>query len=269
MAYCSVNDVKRILRVLESSSNNQYKVRFSDSYTLPESFSSNSGSIKLKAVSSINIKYAGSETWIIEFTSSTAFNLYRGDNMAINDGSGNTGSNFTSDSDIITINSSEWVGSAQSGDKIKFRTDSNISESDANDFILDADTIIDGLLSRYIVSTDLPSSVPNLLSRASMYLAANLIFQSVFSNLNTEDTPTIVKRWYRFARDLVSMYLESISGKKIAKYARYARFVARESLFDKVGLKEVSGVEDLYGEREAVDLEYDEDYNTKESIGAT
>jgi len=269
MGYSSVDSVKRILRVLDSSSNNQYKVRMSDSYDLPESYSSNSGDIGLSGIDTISSSYAGSEFWSIKFTSSTGFTLYRGEGETLEDGTGSISSTFTSTSGIIKISSDDWYGTAAAGDKIKFRTSSNISEDDADEFISDADAVIDGILNKVMEISSLPKRIPTLIEKASMYLSANLIFQSVFSNVNTDNLPAIVRRWHSFAIDLVNSYLEGISGKALAKYSRYGRFQSREPLFEKVGIDEASGIEGFKGEVDAVNEEYDTDYNNKESLGAT
>ena len=269
MGYSSVDDVKRILRVLSSSSNNQYKIRLSSSYTLPEVYTTNSGDIRLSAIKTIKTDYAGSELWIIKFASATAFTLYRGEGENFSDGSGITSSDFTSTSKIIKIASADWDGTAVSGDKIKFRTDSNISEDDADEFITDADAVIEGLLNKKMDISSLPSSTPNLIKKASMYLAANLIFQSVFSTVNLDNLPAIVRRWRSFGVDLVSSYLEGITGMALAKYHRYARFKAREPLFDKVGLTEADGIEGMKGEMDASNVSYDKDYNSEEAIGSS
>lgn len=269
MAYSSVENVKRILRVLSSSSNNQYKIRMSDSYTLPEPYSTNSGDIGLSAINTISSSYAGSEFFVLKFTSSTGFTLYRGEDENVSDGTGNVSSDFLSTSKIIKIASSDWYGTAQIGDKVKFRTDSNISEDDVDEFISDGDAVIDGMLNMKMDLADLPTATPSLIEKASMYFASNLIFQSVFSNLNNDNLPSVVRRWYTFATNLIESYLEGISGLSLAKYGRYGRFKSREPLFDKVGVGEVSGVDGLKGEIDTSNVDYDEDYNRKESIGTT
>jgi len=283
MAYCDIDDIKRTLRVLEPSLDNSHKIRFSDSYTIPEAYSSNSGSGVLLGITSIPDTYAGSESWKIKFTSSTAFTLYRGQEEKVTDGTGSTAANFVSTSKIITINTSEWSGTFVTGDQYKFKTDSLMSNDDADEFIADADILIDGMLNRHIDASELPvfTLMPlrasdsdgyleaSLIKRASMYIASNLVFTSAFSNFSTDNVPTIVRRWFSFGKSLVDLYLETIVGNESKLYAKYGRFVARESLFDKVGLEEVAGVEGLHGERDTVNVDYDKDYNSKEAVGTT
>jgi hypothetical protein len=269
MAYCTLANVKRILRVLDVSSDNQHKIRFSDSYTLPESFSNNEGDCILEGLTSVDEDYAGSEFWKIVFTSDVRFILYRDEEEIITDGIGYTTANFLSTSNVITINTTKWSGTPVAGDKIKFKTDSNMSSTDADEFIADADAILDGQLNKYIKSSSLPfTTVPALVARASMYLTANLIFTSVFSTLNTEQVPTLIRRWYTFSGNLIKTYIESIASKTEHNYLAYGRFASRELLFDKVGIEEASGVEGMAGEIETIDVEYDKDYNSKEAIGS-
>jgi hypothetical protein len=269
MAYCTLANVKRILRVLDVSSDNQHKIRFSDSYTLPESYSSNSGDCTLNAITTIDSDYAGNEFWKIIFISATEFTLYRDEEAIVSDGSGFINADFVSSSGIITISYTEWSGTPVAGDKIKFNTNSNLSLADVDEFIADADAILDGQLNKYIKSSSLPfTTVPALVTRASMYLTANLIFTSVFSTLDTEKVPTLIRRWYTFSSNLIKTYIESIASKSEHKYLSYGRFVSRELLFDKVGIEEASGVEGMAGEIETIDVEYDKDYNSKEAIGS-
>ncbi len=268
MAYCTSDDVKRLLRILDVSGNNQHKIKFSDSYVIPEAFDNNTGDGILKGITTIKTSYAGSEYWHIVFTSSTAFTLYRGEGTGSSDGSGVTSSTFTSTSAVIIINSTQWVGTPASGDEFKFRTDSNISEDDVDEFLTDADAVINGMLEEHISDSYVPftGSVPTLIQKASMFISSNIIFTSVFSNLNTEQVPTLVRRWFNLGKNFTNLYLDSIAGRVQHKYARYSRFVSRASLFDKVGVAEADGVEGLAGEKETVDVPYDESQNTEEAL---
>jgi hypothetical protein len=271
MAYSDVDEVKRLLRILEPATNNQFKIRLSNSHTIPEVYSTNTGTCVLKKITTIKTDYVGSELWHITFSSPTAFTLYRGDGLNVPDGTGVIGSSFTSTSTVITIAAAEWAGTPVATDQIKFRTDSNISEDDADSFIEDADEIINGLLSEFLDSTNVPftSTIPTGIIKASTYYAANLIFTSVYATMNTDEVPQIVRGWANFARNLVNMYIESIAGKEIRKYSRYARFASRKPLFDKVGVQEAAGVEGMGGVTDAVNVTYDEDNNSKEAIGST
>ena len=223
----------------------------------------------MSGIDTIVTSYAGTEFWKIVFSSASQFTLYRDEDAIVSDGEGGIDADFVSTSQIISINSTSWSGTPVSGDQIKFKTNSNVSSADADEFIADADAVIDGQLNKYIKSTSLPfTTVPALISRASMYLTANLIFTSVFSTLNTEQVPTLIRRWYNFSSDLVKTYVESIASKGNHKYLAYGRFASREALFDKVGVEEASGVEGMYGEIETVDVDYDKDNNSKEAIGS-
>jgi len=271
MAYCKLDDTKRLLRVLSVAGNNQHKVKFSGSYTIPKAYSSNTGSGILKGISSIVDSYAGSELWHITFSSSTAFTLYRGEGTSTPDGTGTISSSFTSTSGIITIAAAQWAGTPITGDQFKFRTDSNISEEDGIGFLEDANEIINGMALEFIDDQYVPFvSPPSLLKRACQYIGASVIFTSVFSNLNTDQVPTLVRRWYNQGKNFVKLYLESIPGKAKFKYSRYARFVSHEPLLqEQIGIKEAAGVENMKGEIETINEQYDYDYNEEEAIGST
>uniref|UniRef100_A0A6M3KSW3 Uncharacterized protein n=1 Tax=viral metagenome TaxID=1070528 RepID=A0A6M3KSW3_9ZZZZ len=263
--YCSATDVKRLLRVLSVSGKNQHKIKFSDSYTVPEAYSTNAGDCVLKGISSIAPSYAGSEQWHITFTSSTAFTLYRGADTTVVDGTGLTSASFVSTSGIITISSTEWVGTPVTGDQFKFKTDSNISSNDAIGFMEDASRIVDGTLGEFIDPDYLPfTSVPGLINRSAMYMSASIIFTSIFSMLSPDQIPALVRRWYAQGKNFVDLYLSSIPGKEKYRFSRYGRFVAHEPLFEKVGVKEAAGIEDLKGELETLNEPYDTGYNTEE-----
>lgn len=263
MYYTNSEEVKRLLRILDVSGNNQYKIRTSESHTVPEAYSSNTGSGVLKDVDILN-SYAGSEIWHVDFSSAESYVLYRGEGTSINDGTGNISSDFESISELITIPSESWHGSPANGDRFKFRTDSNISDADVDEFIDDAEAIVDGKLSEFIGSDYVPfdtDEVPRLLKKATTYIAANLIFTSVHSNVNTDQIPPLVRRWFNFGTDYITIYLNSIDGKNQYKHLRYARFVSREQLFTKVGVAEASGVDGMKGEIDAEGVDADEDWD--------
>jgi hypothetical protein len=262
MYYADSEDVKRLLRILDVSGNNQYKVRFSESHTVPEAYSTNTGSGVLKDVDIAN-SYAGSEIWHVDFSSSESFVLYRGEDTSINDGTGNIAADFESISGIISILSDAWHGTPASGDKFKFRTDSNISDADVDGFIDDAQAIVDGKLSEFIGSTHVTFAtdlVPKLLSKATVYIAANLIFTSIYSNVNTDQIPPLVRRWFNFGTDYVATYLNSIGAKNIYYHIRYGRSASREKLFTKVGIAEAAGVDGMKGEIDTTGVEADTDW---------
>lgn len=270
--YATAEEVKRLLRIMDVEGNNQYKIRFSNSFDPVRAYQTNQGSGVLKSVT-INPSYAGSELWHIDFGTPVAFTLYRGEDTTIIDGTGNIAINFQSSSKVINIKTTDWGGIRVAGDKFRFRTNSNISDDDVAEFIDDSDSVVDGMLGKVIgpdhVPFDNPNVTPKLIIKGSSYIAANLIYTSVFSNLSTDQLPTLVRRWYNFGRDLVNIYLETIGAKDIRMFSRYSRFLSRQPLFDKVGILETAGVEGLYGEINTRDVEYDKDYNTKEQIGAT
>jgi hypothetical protein len=274
MGYCTVDDVKRLLRILDSSTNNQYKVRLSDSHTVPESFDTNQGTGTFLGVTQIRDDYAGSEMWHVKFSDGSRFLLYRGDGQLSCDGTGNIYHDFTSLSTNIIIFKDRWAGTFLADDRFKFRTDSNISIDDTIEFIDDSEVIIDNMLNKFIENTDpmepmfTEENAPRAIRKASAYITANLVFTSAFSTVSTENVPTLVRRWYNLGNNLVEQFLQTIYGKGLQKFIGYPRFVSRQPLFTKVGIQETAGIDSSPGEVEAQNVEYDRDFNTKESVGA-
>lgn len=267
--YTSLDRVKRIIRSVSGDPSIQKKVHFSDSHSLPKKYSTNVGDGMLLGVT-IADNYVGFEHWMLQFTSSSAFKLYRGEDELVTDGSGTVSSQFVSSSKIITINTSDWTGTHQTGDKFKFNTESNISNADADQFITDAEDIVNSMLAEYIGSSQVPytTSVPTQVATGTAYIAAFLIYSSIYSSTNQSDIPEFINRWYRIGANMISAYIETIP----ARLTRYAvnvpRFVGREPLFDFVGVKDAAGIGvamgDAHGKVEAQDLEYDKFYNTEE-----
>lgn len=265
--YCELENVRRVLRSLNSLTDNTLqKINFSDAHDLPRAYAENTGDGKLLKVTNINSSYAGHEFWKFKFSSPTAFILYRGETEYVPDGTGVTSASFTSTSGIITVASAEWVGTPAIGDQFKFRTTSVMSDDDAEEFIDDADEVINVMLSGEISTSYLPfDDPPAIITKASTYYAAYLIFQAVFSNLNPENTPAIVRKWEAFAKDLIAMFLAGNTSLTYKSAQYRPRFVTRDVLFDKLGVPEAAGVEGLDGEIETHSVEYDKNFNIRES----
>lgn len=267
--YTSLDKVKRIMRSVSTDTSVQQKVKFSDMHTLPKKFRDNAGSGMLLDVDVAN-NYVGLEHWKIVFTSSTAFTLYRGEDELATDGSGVIGSTFVSASGVITIRPSNWAGSFVAGDSFKFNTESNISDEDGEAFISDAENIVNSMAQELVGSDTVPytQAIPEKVNTGTAYIAAFLIWSSVFSPTNQSQVPEFVNRWFRIGSNLISAYLETIPGRLTYGAVHIPRFVARRPLFDYVGVEEVKGVNlvmgDDHGEVDTQDVEYDKLYNTKE-----
>jgi hypothetical protein len=267
--YTTLDRVKRILRSVNSDPSVQKKIHFSDSHSLPKKYSTNTGTGMLLDVD-VKGDYVGYEHWKIVFSSSVAFTLYRGEDELSTDGSGTTSANFTSSSGVITILTTYWTGVFSTGDSFTFDTLSNISNADAEQYISDAEDIVNTTLEEYIGSTNIPfkSTIPAKITTGTAYIAAFLIYGGVFSTMNEGAVPEFVNRWFRVGNGMVSSYLETISG-RLLRHAKFIpRFITREPLFDKVGVEDATGIGltpgDDKGEIDTVNVEYDEFYNTEE-----
>lgn len=267
--YTSLDKAKRIMRSVSTDPSVQQKIKFSDSHTLPKKFSDNTGTGMLLDVD-VADNYVGYERWKVHFTSPTAFTLYRGEDELTVDGSGVVSSTFISSSGIITITPSDWVGTFALDDYFSFETESNISNEDGEAFITDAEAIANSIAHELVGSDYVPytQSIPEKINTGTAYIAAFLIWSSVYTPTNQSDIPEFVNRWYRIGSNLISAYLETIPGRLTYGAVHIPRFVARKPLFDYVGVKDAEGVGlamgDEHGEVDAQDVEYDTFQNTLE-----
>jgi len=267
--YTTLDKVRRIIRSVSGDPSVQKKIKFSDAHSLPKKHSGNSGSGMLLDIT-ISGSYVGNENWKITFTSATGFTLYRGQDELSIDGTGDINLQFISSSKIVTINTTDWTSTIATGDSFTFRTESNISNKDAEGFISDAEDIVNVMLQEFLDPSNVPftGSVPKQIDTATAYIAAYVIFSSIYSTTNQGDIPELVNRWYRIGSNLVSGYIESIPGILARHAVNIPRFLGREPLFDYVGLTEVAGIGgvmgDKHGKVETTDIGYDKFFNTEE-----
>lgn len=267
--YTTLDNVKRIMRSVSGDPSVQKKIRFSDARSLPKKHSTNAGTGMLLDFT-VAGSYVGIERWKITFTSTTAFTLYRGEDELATDGTGAIGSSFISGSKIITILPANWTGTMVSGDSFKFQTESNMSNADAEEFLSDAEDIVNSMLEEYMGSTNVPitGTIPTKVATGTAYMAAFLIFSTIYSSTDQPSVPEFVNRWYRIGANLVAAYIETIPARLMRHAMHVPRFATREPLFDKVGIPAVEGVGlamgDDHGEVEATDISYDTFFNTEE-----
>jgi hypothetical protein len=112
------------------------------------------------------------------------------------------------------------------------------------------------------------TGVPTQIDTGTAYIAAFLIYGSIFSTTNQGDLPEFIRTWLRWGRNLVSAYIETIPAKLLRNAIHIPRFVTREPLFDYVGIEDAVGIGiamgDLQGKVDSQDVEYDKFYNTEE-----
>jgi len=235
--YCELEDVKRLLR---TKGVRESRVRFSSSYKELKENSSNNGSISLSGVSFLD-SFASHETFSFTFTDTTSFDV-TGD-MTGTIGSGTVIEIFTSVGKF-TVPVANWSGSAQSGDICYITSNSDVSEDDGHEFIVDATRFINSKLQRAFGSlsklsfTDSTSvEVPDGVVYACIRYTAYEIFNSVFAPSSTDEISP-VERWKTMADEALGTYLEGTGDGP--------RWRARSSLITELGVEGVGeGVIDI------------------------
>lgn len=205
--YCSLNDVKRILR---SRLNRESRIRFSSAYRELKSDSSNSGTIQLSGVN-FEDSFAEHETYTFEFSDTTSFDV-EGDVVG-EIGSGTVISEFTA-TDRFSVPASNWSGNAIAGDKVYITSASDMSNDDGHEFTKDATRYINSYLSRVYGNlstlgfTDSTSEeIPDAINFACSRYTAYFIFNSVFAGMNTAADESPVEYWKTEADEALNSYL--------------------------------------------------------------
>lgn len=205
--YCSLNDVKRILR---SRLNRESRIRFSSAYRDLKRDPSNTGTIQLSGVS-FKDTFAEHETYTFEFIDSTSFDV---EGEIVGElGSGSVRSTFDAVG-RFSVPSANWSGSANPGDKIYITSASDISNEDGIKFISDATKYINsklesvyGSLSNLPFTSNRNTDIPDAISFSCSRYAAYFIFNSLFSGMNTATDESPVEYWKTEADETLNSYL--------------------------------------------------------------
>jgi len=204
--YCSLTDVKRLLRSVITK---ESKVRFSEAYRDLKMDSRNTGSIVLGSVS-FNDAFASHETYAFEFTDSTSY-IVTGDVVG-RLGTGAMTETFTLD-EMFSVASSDWEGSANTGDKCYITAASDISNDDGHDFIVDNTKRINahlehmyGTLSSVGFYDSTSEVIPDGVNFACIRWTAWDIFNSIHAGL-FPDNESPVDKWKTAADDSLKAYL--------------------------------------------------------------
>lgn len=204
--YCSLNDVKRLLRSL---ANRESKIRFSSAYRDLKEDSNNTGTIYLSGVD-FSTSFADHDTYTFEFIDSTSFSVTS--DILGTLGSGDRFSTFSS-TGKFSVPSSNWTGYALAGDKVYITAASDISDEDGEKFIEDSTKKIKGkLLEKFGSVDDFPfeiSSVPDQINYACIRYTAYDIFNSMFAGMSTENGESPVEFWKNDADEALFSYLSS------------------------------------------------------------
>jgi hypothetical protein len=204
--YCSLEDVKRLLRSL---SNKESKIRFSEAYRSLQPDPNNTGDIALSGVNFVDT-FAEHETYNFTYTDSTSFSVV-GDVVG-NVGSGNRFDTFTA-TDKFSVPSTNWSGSAVAGDIYYITAASDVSNEDGHQFLVDSTRRIDARLERIYGGLNNVSfydstseEVPEAINFACSRYTAYDIFNSVFAGISDSEISPVV-RWKKSAESTLENYL--------------------------------------------------------------
>jgi len=257
--YCGFEDVRRILRAKKYEG----RIRFSDSYRNLRK-GDDTQDISLVALS-ISPKYSGTEEYTITFTSATDFKVEVGEEAAIAKrqiGTGNISSDFTSDDNVIRINSDDWSGTPVADDTIIFETDSHMSIQDALFFIRDAETLVDVILEENLGYTTAKDderrfdrdSVPKAVRASTARFGAFLIYTTIYqeqtiaglpgnlnditnvTNMRGDDISTVSKQAMRYLQGYINKYKEFFDPESGDALTTAPKWLKIEPMFDAMGV---------------------------------
>ncbi len=235
-AYCELSDVKRILR---SQASRESRIRFSSVHKDLKAGTSNQGSMQLSGVNFLS-SYAAHETFAFTFTDTTSFDVVGDVGGSV--GSGTSESLYTAPGKFTTSNI-DWTGRAVADDVWYISANSDISDDDGDDFILDVSRLINTKLKK--AYGDLPDftglsstdTIPDAVVYASMRYAAYEIFNSIFAG-SSIDEESPVGKWKTMADEALKDY--------VTTGGDGPRWKARDSLIVEVGIEGVGeGVLDI------------------------
>lgn len=240
--YTTLDKVKNVLRASDRET-----VRFSDSLTEVELSDSNDSpnvdmGFKFNEVQTSS-DFKGDFELKFKFTSPTLFNVYqitpKIKQEILLDTGADISASYTTPDGMITIPSTCWFGTIETGDRVYMRFDSHLSDAQGDDYIEQTEVEIDGMLSestvdmyvdgetRHFDPADPDRPVPDIIAIATAYLAAYYIYTGTFVNIYKEQvTPerTYAGRWKKRAEKLVKSYIES-EGYHAPRAAAFPTFI--------------------------------------------
>lgn len=215
--YTTLSDVKRIVQ-----SSGDKVVRFSDSLTevrLKDQSSPKDFEFDRTEVTE-STSFKGQRELRFRFTDSSTFDVVEipdGYNKEVLLDTGQSiSSDYTTPDGEITVKSSAWGGTIESGDKLTLEFDAHISDDHAERFIEEAEIEIDSTLAgdrvKYLEGNNRlwtsSSDVPPEISVATSYLAAYYIYTNVYINIYKEDggMSNYSNRWKKKAEKNIRNY---------------------------------------------------------------
>lgn len=245
ITYTTLDDIRVVLTHATEGGNNL--IRFSDSYINLGADSSNNGSISLSKVL-ISTDYSGFRDVEIEFTSSTDYKVsaFMG-GYSQNLGSGSINNDFTTAPSWFRFLSADWSGTAQTGDKIKFSTNSHIATNGVIALARNAEVMVDSRLEEWFYNNSSladelfftsKSDVPKAIRVATTYLSCYLIWTSIYPihNVLTRtqvDRNSDIDNWKKMAERLINSYIKQ---RLIGEKAATPQWYSREPVFDKIAV---------------------------------
>jgi hypothetical protein len=241
--YTTLDDVKRIVQ-----SSGDKVVRFSDSLVsiqISESSSGRDFAFDRNEVEETT-SFKGQRELRFKFNSSSDFDvveIVEGHNREVLlDSSQSKSSDYTTPDGEITVKSSAWKGTQESGDEATLEWDAHISDDHAEAFIDESEIEIDSTLAGqrvdFLEGSDnrlwtSSSDVPPEISVACSYLAAYYIYTNVYINIYQENggMSNYSTRWKKKAEKNVMSYADRVNH-EVPAASVFPRYI------DKVGVEQ-------------------------------
>jgi hypothetical protein len=227
-------DLSQVKRVLRSSSGE--KVRFSDSIvgvnvgklTSPtgNQITSNLDLEFNYTLVTIEADFEGDYVLKFLFTSPTEFKAIEVGEKIRRElalGTGDIATDYTTPNGLITVPSGCWGGTIITNSVVEIRFDSHMSDNSGNQYIEDAEVIIDATIEGVGVNYAIGAprifasgSVPDQVKVATTYLAAYMIFTDAFADFykdKNEMKYSFVGGWKSRAEDLLMDYMKAVGRK--------------------------------------------------------
>lgn len=237
-------DLSQVKRVLRSSSGE--KVRFSDSLVDVTTGKQGAGG-KLVPTIDIEFNYSLVQTgssfdgdYLLKFlfSDSENFKALQVDQKIRRElllSTGSVNSDYSTPDGLITVPAACWGGTIETDSVVQLRFDSHMSDDDANQYIEDAEAIIDAMIENegvnYVVNGNTRvfqvGSVPEQVKVATTYLTAYMIFTDTFADFykdKDEVRYSFIGRWKKRAEDLLKDYMRA-AGRRPPKVLAFPSFI--------------------------------------------
>jgi hypothetical protein len=240
--YTGLEDVKRVLRTLSGE-----KIRFSDSVLDVVALKSDN---KTNFDLSFNYRLITFDpdfgrSYMLKFVMDTSedFKVFEVNTVAKRElllSAGSVNNDYTTPDGMITVPSTVWGGVVTAGDKVEIRLAPHMSDNNGEEYIRDAEVIIDQILESNGIhfpvegqpTIFLSGAVPSPIRVSTTYLAAYMIHTDTFAELYRDEDQnqvSFLNRWQKRSEDLIKEYI-------IAKGARPPQAIAFPWFIDSIGV---------------------------------